>query len=342
MRVAVKNKKIHYSNEKGSRAASRTRKTTESRNEEPNKPRNLLVTDATHTFTFSFLGRFSKHQQLTVFQRPDEDTWPGGALWDLGVLMACVIVGISGGTSITTTMIGSDRKTKSKVYPICLPDRIKSCVDWKTWLSEPRIILELGCGVGLTGLVAAASIGANLTVLTDLNVVVEKVTTLNVMNNTIASPGTPRTRTINKGKVITVPLCWGNEEDEGGVSALMESWSGNVRHSHRKAKDSLVTDLTKPDLVLIGDVAYQHGPGAPCHFEALVSTLRKFVGPQTLVIFGTRIRMPASHDLLYMMQQHLDEIVSPLKADEIEPSFSQLKHNMSIHFLGPKLHATLE
>ena len=43
-------------------------------------------------------------------------------------------------------------------------------------------VLELGCGTGLTGLVAA-SLGAKVTLLTDLQVVVENVTRLNVEEN---------------------------------------------------------------------------------------------------------------------------------------------------------------
>jgi hypothetical protein len=55
------------------------------------------------------------------------------------------------------------------------------------------------------------------------------------------------------------------------------------------------------------------------------------------VVFGTRIRMPASVDLLELFLQHFDELVSPpLRADEIDSSLAGLKHNMAIHFLQRK------
>ena len=70
------------------------------------------------------------------------------------------------------------------------------------------------------------------------------------------------------------------------------------------------------------DVAYQHKPGAPSHFDILISTLLKFATTrETLVMFGTRMRMPASSDLLDMFREHFDEIIDPVEAHEIDHSF---------------------
>jgi len=70
-------------------------------------------------------------------------------------------------------------------------------------------------------------------------------------------------------------------------------------------------------------VAYQHKPGHPSHFHALLSTLLKFTtSAETVVIFGTRMRMPASHDLLMMIREHFDEVVDPpVEAHEIDGAF---------------------
>jgi hypothetical protein len=93
-----------------------------------------------------------------------------------------------------------------------------------------------------------------------------------------------------------------------------------------------------PSLILIGDVAYQHTPGAPSHFEALVSTLRKFVDHDTIILFATRVRMPASIDLLELLLEHFWEVVQPsLSAEEIEYKvFGNVKHNLNLHFLKLK------
>jgi hypothetical protein len=94
-----------------------------------------------------------------------------------------------------------------------------------------------------------------------------------------------------------------------------------------------------PDLIIVGDVAYQHKPGAPSHFEALVSTLLAFAPPEAgaLVVFGTRLRTPASTDLLDLLLLHFDQIVEPpLRADEVNGLVRNVKHNMTIHFLRRK------
>jgi len=309
-----------------------------------NKPRNLLVTDATQPFSFSFPGRFATHYHITVHQTPAEKTWPGGALWDLGVLLARVVVGLSGGTEATSTMMNAQGKVKSKTYSIQLPTHIVEACDWKKILQDQAIVLELGCGVGLTGMVAAAALAAKVTVLTDLHEVIDQVTRPNIMIN---SQSSKEGRTIGKGAVVATPLCWGNEEDEQAVSDLLQHLDAPVKNTQTyRKKRSLrqnAPEMTTirapgvPHLILIGDVAYQHKPGAPSHFDALVSTLLKFVGNDTIVLFGTRIRMPASNDLLLLLLEHLEAITtSPLLADEIDPSFAGHKHNMSIHFLRKK------
>ena len=421
-----------------------------------NKPRNLLITDATSPLTFSFPGRFGTGAvSLTVHQTPDDETWPGGVLWDLGLLLSQVLVAVAmmmttpnrkdGNTTTTTTAAAVGGKTKVKNNTtrrtIQLPSRLVDAILVRvqasssssssngglpafnrasqcsssspphsnkhptktTTTTTTTTILELGCGVGLTGLVATAVFPPPVvTVLTDLDVVIQKVTRPNVERNTTTttrakstnrqrqqqqtqSSSFIRLRTINKGqnRVIAQPLCWGCEKDEQTIRTLLQQQVSSsssssssttaatgmaTKHSKgiaRKKKiekanedeesnnatTTTTTTTTRthlpppreqhdgiPDIVLIGDVAYQQKPGAPSHFDALLSTLLKFTDPHTLVIFGTRIRMPASHDLLHMLLEEFDEqIQPPVSAEEIDPQlFAGVKHNMSIHFLKRK------
>ncbi|KAL3937175.1 MAG: hypothetical protein SGBAC_007659 [Bacillariaceae sp.] len=302
-----------------------------------NKPRNHLVTDATQPFDFTY-QQYGKPVQIVVNQTPEEDTWPGGALWDIGVLLSHVMVGIASGTVLPS---------QKSVH---LPKRIFEAIEAINSSNKADwTVLELGCGVGLTGLVAAAALGTQLTILTDLEVVVDQVTQPNLeINSSLSSEGKKKPyRLLNAGKrgrAMALPLCWGIEEDEANVAAMFlehtkSSQKSRVTKKTKKKKGSAGSksaendseDLSKPSLIIIGDVAYQHKPGAPSHFDVLVSTLLKFLGPKTLVIFGTRMRMPASADLLEMFNTHMDECCEPIPADEIDASFGKFKHQITIH-----------
>lgn len=310
---------------------------------ETNRPRNLLVTDATTPVVFSFRGRYGTEQSFTVQQWPDEDTWPGGALWDLGLIMAQLIVKMSGGMDTRISM-GIDKLTKSKslAKQPSLPDSLRCSHEIRNNLlsKDGLCILELGCGVGLTGIVAASCLGAKLTLLTDLVIVVDKCTQPNVALNTVGSPKHGLYSLDRGQKVAAVPLCWGCDEDEQNVKDMFQRFRGESASKRKKKKntgeDTTSSTTSLPDLVIIGDVAYQHKPGAPSHFDALLSTLLEFAHEDTIVLFGTRIRMPASTDLLYMILEHFDELLPPLTADEVEPMFAGVKHNMTIHFMKRK------
>lgn len=271
-----------------------------------NKPRNLILLDATGPLTFQF-QRYGTPVTLTFEQTPAEETWPGGATWDLGWFLARLLC--NGSPTITTS---SGLSLHRQGYQHSVSRR------------KIRTILELGCGVGLTGLVAAAALGPSLTVLTDLAVVVENVTHPNVHRNTIPTHH-KHYRVLPKSggaRVAAVPLCWGNTADEAAVQELL----GTAR----------TESSPFPDLILVGDVAYQHKPGAPSHFDALASTLSRMAGPQTLLVLGLRIRMPASIDLWHLLQQEFCEERPAVSVEELEPSLSHVKHNMSIHFLIKK------
>ena len=251
----------------------------------PNRPRNFLVRDATKPFDFSFL-QYGKPASIVVHQTAQDDTWPGGALWDIGVILSSFFVELAGFQS-----------TKKEISKAKIPTRMLQAI--------PNIkdltMLELGTGVGLTGIVAAAVLGTQLSILTDLDVVVEKVTQMNVeLNSTASVAGNGRqnpyrlTKAGKRGRIMAMPLSWGNEQDEDAVLECFRKWTKSPAKSQRKKKGKNKgpekVDIGQPDLIVIGDVAYQHYPGAPSHFDILLSTVLRFLGPHTIVVFGTRMR----------------------------------------------------
>jgi predicted nicotinamide N-methyase len=294
-----------------------------------NRPRNHLIKDATKPFDFLF-RRYGVTTTITVHQTPDEETWPGGSLWDCGLLLAQVLVLLTRGATLVDT-----KSTAPTRLLQAIPD-----ISWK----DMRV-MELGCGVGLTGLVAAA-LGAKVTLLTDLQVVVEKVAKKNIEYNTSSGPSkvSEYRTTRTGGRVVAIPLCWGDEHDEDETKAALERVTPKQTTKRRRPKETTTTPTTRdgiPDLILIGDVAYQHKPGAPSHFEALLSTLLKFMDNDTIVLFGTRMRMPASSDLLDLFRQRMVEVVTPpLEAHELNSSLHEnmlnRKHNTTIHVLKLK------
>jgi predicted nicotinamide N-methyase len=278
-----------------------------------NKPRNHLILDAAKPFFFDYT-QFGSKVRMTIHQTPSAETWPGGALWDLGVILAKLLVSW----------------TRGATYPQATPlPNALSVYSTSTW--KDTTVLELGCGTGLTGLVAA-SLGAKVTILTDLQVVVEQVTQRNVDENTQSGPtklcGYRTTRA--GGKVVAMPLCWGNTDEEEATQRKLQE----LVKPKTTFKDNAEQPKIYPDWILIGDVAYQQTPGAPSHFDVLLSTLLKFVGPETKVLFGTRMRMPASLDLLDMFRSHLHESAC-VESHELDPGLAEIgcKHNMTIHIL---------
>ena len=79
------------------------------------------------------------------------------------------------------------------------------------------------------------------------------------------------------------------------------------------------------------------------HFDILLSTLLKFATtPKTTVVFGTRMRMPASADLLEMFREHFTEVVQPpVEAQEVDTAFNEKnlgrKSLITIHFFQRKV-----
>jgi predicted nicotinamide N-methyase len=319
-----------------------------------NQPKNHLITDADAPFTFEF-RRYGSVRSVTVVQTPAEETWPGGSLWDCGVLMARLVVAAASPSS-------SSSSSSSAEPPMPCLRRLVAPGIWDGTPWKERRVLELGCGVGLTGLVAAAS-GARAVLLTDLDVVVRGVTGPNVA----AAAGS-----ISRGgggAVAAAPLRWGSAEDEEATARELDRLARphlpggkGGRRRKKKSRPRASGEMAPspaspasnpappppgtregiPDLLLIGDVAYQHKPGAPSHFDALMSTVLRFTDAHTTLMFGTRMRMPASADLLDMFRSHFEELVDPpIEAHEVDPKAFGIevlgrKHNISIHIMRRK------
>lgn len=455
--------KIKESHENNDTDANRT--TCASTYTSTNKPRNIFITDATHPLSVQYQGRFGTNISITVNQSVEDETWPGGAVWDLGWLLGQVLM--AGSTSqinninkspkkkstfssqlkspqreepnrhsiktITTNWSDELGKYKNVTRTIELPNRIRQNTELQqlfdsainnTCSSSCSIVLELGCGVGLTGLIAAASIRPKIiTIVTDLQIVIDKVTKPNIIANTQSTTGImhksssvipPMSTELQQllqnyhvrkmdhsmTAIVALPLCWGNKKDESLVQEFIQyclfihnttsnknntsktisphvgtnssSSRANGQSKRNRMKETLPpspTSTTKisntspattscfnelsvvgknesnnsntatnsimiehqqriysdtidvlPDLIIVGDVAYQHYPGAPCHFDDLLQTILKFSNERTILIFGLRIRMPASIDLYHLLLEHFTEIIHPpLLATEIDP-----------------------
>jgi hypothetical protein len=53
----------------------------------------------------------------------------------------------------------------------------------------------------------------------------------------------------------------------------------------------------------------------------------------TIVMFGLRLRIPASQDLLDTFLETMEPVQPPISAEELEPALANVKHNMTFHFL---------
>jgi predicted nicotinamide N-methyase len=250
-----------------------------------NVPRNVFVKDVNTPYTYE-VNAFGRRKQVVVRQSSADETWPGGALWDIGVLLSHVFC------SSTFTPIHNNRWTRTKV-------------------------LELGAGVGLTGIVVGV-LGAQQVLVTDLPVVVDNITQPNVELNS------EHYKCIGSKKELRVKaraLSWGNERDEKGALAALNG--------------------SYPDLIIAGDVSYQQKPGAPSHFEALVQSVLHVSNEDTIFVFGHRVRMEASNDLLEDFRKHFEYLRDPIPAEQIDSSFAQVgKHNISIHIMKRRSQGT--
>ena len=168
-------------------------------------------------------------------------------------------------------------------------------------------VLELGAGVGLTGIVTGA-LGARQVLLTDLPVVVDAITKGNILLNADHLKGLKKSL-----RVSAQALSWGCSEDENEALRVFGGF---------------------PGLIIAGDVSYQHKPGAPSHFEALVQTLLNTSIENTIFVFGHRVRMEASNDLLDSFLRHFEYTREVIRPVDIDRSFANVaKHSITLHVM---------
>jgi predicted nicotinamide N-methyase len=393
------------------------------RNKAHQAAKNVIVPNALTPIQLSWNIQRKKQicqRNILVHQSPDDDTWPGGAVWDLGWSLAHAMLAIAasglfpspishnhsrnsstaGNDSITTNttmnLVNEDSVTHQQYHirnTMTLPSRVKNLLRLESIFQQDEcVVLELGCGVGLSGLVCALAFAdhcSTTVILTDLSVVVERITLPNVqrnaksvmktsypchaqqdsdrndtsVNDTVdipknAKPSSPTEQlrplaihTISQnGRAIAIPLCWGDSCDIRNVQSVIRHLRTAFRNqqgpssspSPRNVKLKCIVAASEehscpqPDVILIADVAYQHQPGAPSHFDVLVHTILQFISPNTILIFGLRVRMAASMDLYLQLLEHFDEIVAePIVPQEIDPiRFQNVKPNTTtIHFL---------
>lgn len=255
---------------------------------EKNIPRNIFLKDADSMFAFDFT-MYGEKRTVLVNQNSAEETFPGGALWEIGILLA--------------KLFCSDKF---------------SPVPMQSWKNVK--VLELGAGVGLTGIVTGV-LGARQVVLTDLPIVIERITKNNVaLNANRLKKGGGETHNNNNSKlrVSAQSLTWGFANEE--VDAITTLGG------------------TPPDLLIAGDVSYQHKPGATSHFDALLNTVLNVSGNNTIFVFGHRVRMEASHDLLDAILQHFVYIRDVVRAEDLDDRFASVtKHNITIHIMKKKI-----
>uniref|UniRef100_A0A6T8HPX2 Uncharacterized protein n=1 Tax=Proboscia inermis TaxID=420281 RepID=A0A6T8HPX2_9STRA len=247
-----------------------------------------------------------------------------------------------------TTNCGVKKKKTKKVSKLHNNNNNNNTIP-RNILESLRIV-ELGAGTGITGIISGA-LNARAVLITDLSEVVDGITLDNIHANRKLLYVDPQQQPL-KMRVKGIPLCWGNLEDETIAKLALDELSdppillsNNITPSNNEIEQNIISqesiDDTQerrrdgiPDLLLIGDVAYQHKPGAPSHFDVLLETMLRLTDELTIVVFGTRIRMEASKDLTDMILAHFEHLCAPVQADEIDPAFATVKkHNIEVHLL---------
>ena len=148
-----------------------------------------------------------------------------------------------------------------------------------------RTVVEVGSGVGLVGL-AAAALGARV-VLTDMPDVLA-LTRANLAANLDL---VRRSRT---GSVCVRTLRWGDARDMADLLA-----------------DADATGRRQPDVVLASDVVYQDALFAP-----LIATLAALAGPHTTVLLAARERHGCDFDrFLELLRAAFEVALAPLSGE---------------------------
>ena len=142
---------------------------------------NIYTSSSTDPYTINLSLRGSK-VPLTVHQTDAEPTWPGGALWDPGVVLV----------KLFQTAFDPTNKPPPSSHPSI---QALSAL----FLLRDSTVVELGCGVGLTG-IALGALGAKYVAVTDMPEVRQ--------DERRGEERTDRVERANEGQLYTYLLLW--------------------------------------------------------------------------------------------------------------------------------------
>jgi hypothetical protein len=143
-------------------------------------------------------------------------------------------------------------------------------------------------------------------------------------------------RTSSATQVFAQPLSWGCPIE---AAAARDKLAAMITSSSGSNKDRRASPRSFPDLLIAADVSYQHDQtgGSGSNWAILLETILEVTDGDTVFLFGHRVRMPGSNDLLEMILEHFEYACPTVEAERIEPAYAALrKHNTSAHILKRK------
>ncbi|GMH75661.1 hypothetical protein TL16_g06831 [Triparma laevis f. inornata] len=267
--------------------------------------KNKYTINADSTYTTSLLS-FGKPVSISIRQTSNEDTWPGGALWDPGV--------------VVSKLFGD-----KKLTPIP-----------QTKLRSLNV-LELGAGCGMTGIVLGV-LGARWVCCSDMIEVCEGVTKVNVELNKGAY--TPKG---GISRVNAMPGNWGEDylNHFDSIFARMECDTKSKKLDCIIAVDIAYQRPGMPPHFewFIESIRYIY----EFKCDVVLQGGRKKKGKNKvdekmelpIFVYGHRRRMGSSEDLLKGIYEWFEDVREPIPADEIDGRMfkREEKHGIMVHVL---------
>ncbi|GMH86873.1 hypothetical protein TrST_g12256 [Triparma strigata] len=273
--------------------------------------KNKYTKDADETYVTS-LQSFGKPVEVRIRQTSAEETWPGGALWDPGVVVSKLF------SDVNLTPVPQSRLRGMN-------------------------FLELGAGCGMTGIVVGA-LGGRWVCCSDMVEVVEGVTKVNVEINRELYSG----KGGSNSRVVAMAVPWG-EENFGLVDAVFSKMVEDTKTSKLDVIVAVDIAYQRPGMPphfewfletmkYIYEVKCQAQGG---NGEGGGRKKKKGKGKEAeekelpMFIYGHRRRMGSSEDLLNLVYEYFEDVREPIPADEIDGRVfkKEEKHGIMVHVL---------